>query len=237
MAEQTRLAVVKALGKECTKCCVWKPLGEFSKCSKGRFGLHSHCKSCAKKDRRRRNHERQDARYGKKEATRRRVQWEKLESAPKGHKYCFHCDKIKPSSEFNKGGRSKAKLSTYCRPCAAHWAKKQSSKSPLGRLRVAFNTAKGAARRKNLPCTLTVKDLVGMWDAQDGKCFYSGVLMSYAGDHLPESVSVDRIDNTKGYTPDNVVLSCVAVNRMKYTHPKGEFLRWCGLVTEHCKEV
>lgn len=236
MGERSQLAVVKALGKECTKCCVWKPLSEFSKCSKGRFGLHSHCKSCAKKDRQRRNHEQQDARYGKKEATRRRVQWEKLKSAPKGRKYCFHCDKIKPSSEFNKGGRSKAKLSTYCRPCAAHWAKKRSSKSPLGRLRVAFNTAKGAARRKNLPCTLTVEDLVGMWDAQNGKCFYSNVAMSYAGNMLPESVSIDRIDSSKGYIQSNVVLCCTYINKMKNNQPLEEFFRWCRLVVERQKE-
>ena len=85
--------------------------------------------------------------------------------------------------------------------------------------------------------TLTVDDLFSMWESQEGRCFYTGVRMIYDGDGSDESVSLDRMDSSKGYTSDNVVLCCNRVNLMKNTMSTSELTRWCELVLEHMGEA
>ena len=74
-----------------------------------------------------------------------------------------------------------------------------------------------------------------MWNDQDGRCAYTGVQMKYDGAGSPESVSLDRVDSSKGYTKDNVVLCGVLINRMKNDQPVEAFLRWCELAVSHHK--
>jgi len=56
--------------------------------------------------------------------------------------------------------------------------------------------------------------LTSLWKAQSGLCFWTQVPMVTHSDFIrhPQLVSVDRIDSTKHYTPDNVVLSCMFAN-------------------------
>ena len=44
---------------------------------------------------------------------------------------------------------------------------------------------------------------------------------------------IDRVDNTRGYTLDNVVPCCFKCNRAKDTMTKEEFLEWVGRVATH----
>lgn len=47
-----------------------------------------------------------------------------------------------------------------------------------------------------------------------------------SGYHL-QNISIDRIDNTKGYEEGNIALVCLAVNMMKYTLELDELIDWC----------
>jgi hypothetical protein len=58
-----------------------------------------------------------------------------------------------------------------------------------------------------------------LWEKQGGKCCLTGTDFELVtGGNCgykrfnPNSASVDRIDNSKGYTPDNVRLVCTAIN-------------------------
>lgn len=44
---------------------------------------------------------------------------------------------------------------------------------------------------------------------------------------------IDRVDNTRGYAPDNVVPCCKVCNRAKDVMPLEEFLAWVGRVYAH----
>lgn len=46
----------------------------------------------------------------------------------------------------------------------------------------------------------------------------------------PRLISIDRIDSNKGYTVDNTVLCCYAVNLMKSDLSVDEMLWWCKAV-------
>jgi len=49
----------------------------------------------------------------------------------------------------------------------------------------------------------------------------------------PNTISIDRIDSSKAYSPDNVVLCCSMVNQMKSTFSKAEFIETCKKIARH----
>lgn len=51
-----------------------------------------------------------------------------------------------------------------------------------------------------------------------------------AGRKIFTNVSIDRIDNDFGYTPDNVRLVCKAVNYMKHSMTDQEMMQWAALI-------
>ncbi len=50
------------------------------------------------------------------------------------------------------------------------------------------------------------------------------------------NVSIDRIDNDKGYTKDNIHLVCFIANLMKSTMTVDELAEWCKAITRHQKK-
>ena len=75
-----------------------------------------------------------------------------------------------------------------------------------------------------------------LWKKQDGKCYYSGIDMQPPKKGHQRTIytaSIDRIDNNKGYTKDNVVWCCWFSNNAKSNIDKNEFIRLCSLITHH----
>ena len=81
--------------------------------------------------------------------------------------------------------------------------------------------------------------MYALYDKQEGLCRYSGLPMTFIKDgtgyHLT-NISIDRIDNSIGYTEDNVCLVCLAVNMMKYTLDLNELVDWCKLIASNNKD-
>jgi len=62
---------------------------------------------------------------------------------------------------------------------------------------------------------LTEKYLLELFEKQQGKCYWFNVPMSLdriKGFKNPHLVTIDRLDNSKGYTKDNIVLACLTAN-------------------------
>lgn len=71
-------------------------------------------------------------------------------------------------------------------------------------------------QRHPTDCPVTLKELMQIWDAQDGCCVLSGIKMTWGmGTYYPTSISIDRINSDIGYTKENVRLICYAINAMK----------------------
>lgn len=82
---------------------------------------------------------------------------------------------------------------------------KKHSLTPKGRL----STLVGECKRRNLPLDLTLDEYISIWDSHGSRCSYCRMQINHGGPAL------DRLDNTKGYSLDNCVLSCGFCNRLR----------------------
>lgn len=82
--------------------------------------------------------------------------------------------------------------------------------------------------------TLTIDELHDLYGKQNGRCFYTGRELKLAMKHINhDSLSIDRIDSSKGYTLTNVVLCCSIVNTMKMDHSLEDFKSICLEVAQN----
>jgi hypothetical protein len=97
-------------------------------------------------------------------------------------------------------------------------------KTPIGK----FKSWKSCARVINIPFLITIDDVLNL----PFKCYYSGIDLTWEPNEL-NTVSLDRIDNTKGYIKDNIVLTTWNINCAKNDLTKEEFLNMCKNVTRY----
>jgi hypothetical protein len=70
---------------------------------------------------------------------------------------------------------------------------------------------------------LSIQVLSQMHEHQNGLCHWYGVPFTYETKSGPTLISVDRLDNSRGYTKDNVVLACDAANRGRKDYSPEQF--------------
>lgn len=105
-----------------------------------------------------------------------------------------------------------------------------------GRLKTLLKGAKASAKNRQQEFKITYDDLLNLWNSQGGKCLYTGWTMTTRTKDLT-LVSIERKDNSIGYTKDNVVLICWCVNRAKSTMGKKEFLEMICAIAKNYQEL
>ncbi len=94
--------------------------------------------------------------------------------------------------------------------------------SGLGEITGQFMShARKGAQRRGYAFELTVEFVHELWTRQQKRCYYSGREIGFTD----KTASIDRLDSTLPYTPDNVVLVHKLVNKMKLGRTHDEFLR------------
>ena len=98
----------------------------------------------------------------------------------------------------------------------------------------------GHTKLKNLqlPKKITRKYLYNLYIKQNKKCALSGqdiYLSASKKDKKENTASVDRIDSSKGYIPNNIQWVHKKINLMKWDFPQDYFIELCGLIAEHNK--
>jgi hypothetical protein len=99
---------------------------------------------------------------------------------------------------------------------------------------------RSARYRSSEPCDLDLEHITKLYEKQNGKCFYTGFPMEfrkYGSGRNMYSVSMDRIDSSKGYTKKNVVLCCFAANSGKNEYSITEYIKICRSVVDREKEI
>jgi hypothetical protein len=79
-----------------------------------------------------------------------------------------------------------------------------------------FLIYKNSAKSRGIPFELTFEQFMTFWQKP---CYY-------CGNSIP-TIGLDRVDNTKGYTMDNVVPCCKVCNRLKTSFPQDVFIEQC----------
>ena len=81
------------------------------------------------------------------------------------------------------------------------------------RVRLWQNTLIHDSKNRKIENTLTIDNVNKMFDDQNGLCYWFGVpLIPSNQKKHPQQPSLDRLDRDKGYTKENVVLSCYSAN-------------------------
>lgn len=172
---------------------------------------------------------------------------------------CSHCKKTKNKTEFSKSKSSHRGYDYRCKECNRNRAKtyhkdnkenilikwkakrdKESSEDKKIKAikntewywsdvkRNLYNRAKERARKRNIDFDLTIDDIVipekcPLLEVPFIKGFRSNKWYTY---------SIDRIDNSKGYTKDNVQVITYLANTMKSKASKEELLTFARNIIE-----
>lgn len=92
-----------------------------------------------------------------------------------------------------------------------------------------ITTRKFRGKRPKLTFTISLKDLVNLYESQKHKCCFSGLSLEpdLTKTLQEQNLSIDRKDSYKGYTLDNIQLVDKHINMMKGSLSDEEFIDLC----------
>lgn len=94
----------------------------------------------------------------------------------------------------------------------------------------------GSKRRKQIKCTISIKDAWNLFLFQDRKCALTGLELTFPTKTANGgTASLDRIDSSKGYELGNIQWVHKQINLMKNKFSQDEFIRFCKLVARRSK--
>jgi hypothetical protein len=153
-------------------------------------------------------------------------------------KTCFTCKESSDITNFFKSSNTSDGYHSWCKKCCKKGnqiSRDKANSTIEGRARVFLQNAKKAAVKRNNEFEIEISDIVDCWNAQEQTCAYSGKLMTLEV-AKPNSVSIERIDSKIGYTKNNTILVCWAINRMKSDFSFEDFFEMCKSVTKHLSD-
>lgn len=134
-----------------------------------------------------------------------------------------------PLSEFQVDRRFPDGRKMYCKTCVRkksqkwyeeksknpEWRQEKNEKAKLyrngsGKINAMYAAAKSRAKARNIEFTITHSDIVIPMH-----CPILGMKLSFDTVERDNSPSIDRIDNSKGYTPDNIQIISWRANYLK----------------------
>lgn len=92
---------------------------------------------------------------------------------------------------------------------------------------------KGAIER-NISFAIEPEEAYEKFVDQKEKCAISGVHIGFRDvTARKQTASLDRIDSSRGYTPDNIQWVHKDINLMKNRFDQTEFINWCRRIVDH----
>ncbi len=96
---------------------------------------------------------------------------------------------------------------------------------------IFLSNVKRSARKRSIPCDLTIEELDLIWSLQEGSCAYTGRKLSL--NPATSTASLDRVNSALGYTATNVQFTHKDVNIAKWAMKEDYFLNMIEEIYEH----
>ena len=136
-------------------------------------------------------------------------------------KQCNICNEFKELDEFYKCGQNKrtkeVNYRAYCKYCTP-WdvrlmglisTRRSPSSNPKSKILGENNQ-------------ITIDHIRHLRDKQRGKCYWLGIDIDFTYKDFLRKPSIDRLENSKGYEVDNVVLTTIFANTGRLDASKNE---------------
>lgn len=101
-----------------------------------------------------------------------------------------------------------------------------------------FSNIKRGAESRNIEFNIKIEDLWELFLKQDRKCALSGLELKFSKirkDNKGKTISLDRIDSSKGYVKDNIQFVHKHVNIMKNKFEESYFIELCKNIVNQNK--
>jgi hypothetical protein len=121
------------------------------------------------------------------------------------NRLCWNCNKKLPEKSFRN------ETNKCCIDCSTNIGREKRKLNPI---KTTWERAKARAKLSNIEFSISMEDVKAAWT--DVCPIYNIPLVTNIGKAQPNSHSIDRIDNTKGYIPGNI-----AIVSMKFNTEKG----------------
>lgn len=205
--------------KLCNRCHHSKSEAEFHRSIKEKDGLQRACKPCiCALQQQKRSRIKRGTLIPKKKLVH-----------PEGMKICTKCMETRPADtvHFEHLSTGERGLMSECRLCRTSAAKARTHAMDWSRRLISYVNGPRHTSRTDEPFNLTPEFLEAMYKKQKGACAWTGVQMTTEvnSDRL-RIVTLDRIDCSRGYSSDNVVLACKAVNQARGDASPAEFVQF-----------
>jgi hypothetical protein len=98
-----------------------------------------------------------------------------------------------------------------------------------------FNAIKHNAKKRNIDFKITISYIWDLYLFQNKKCSISGVDIKFKSNHrTPDgTVSLDRIDSSKGYIKGNVQWIHKDLQKMKWEFEENKFYEWIKIIYQN----
>lgn len=152
-------------------------------------------------------------------------------------KECANCSKRHPFKSMTSAKKAET-LGTFCKSCSA----KRNIQRYNGVIQEEFGvrlswlrTFKVGAEARGLVFDIQAKDIRDLYDEQEGFCALSGqhINLPLSSRYDTVTASIDRIDNSKGYTQGNIQLVHKRVNMLRGPLSVEDFIELCKMVAEY----
>lgn len=152
-------------------------------------------------------------------------------------KECANCGDRHPFQSMPSAKRAEV-LGTLCKPCSS----KRNFKRYNGEIQEEFGvrlswlrTYKVGAEARGLVFQIKAKDIRNLYEEQEGLCALSGqpINLPLSSRYASVTASVDRIDNSRGYTQDNIQLVHKRINMLRGSLSVEDFVELCKMVAEY----
>lgn len=120
-----------------------------------------------------------------------------------GELECSSCLACKPSDCFRRSSKRPLGLASVCKDCARGYHQRYAD-TLRGTVVQKLSSAAQRARKRGLPCDLTLDGLLDKLLEQQARCHYSGVPMALTR-YSDWRLSLERLRNSEGYTMQNCV--------------------------------